>query len=181
MGYLPIGCRCLIGLVFLASAASKLRDRRSRTDFLAATTRLTPQWLLWLVAMGRDATSAGALRVSVGVLAAEFTVPVLVAVPATARFGLGAATALLIAFTGALWVVAGGDEGIACACFATSSAPVGTPHIVRNLLLVIVAVTGLVLPRTEPVHPAGVLLAVVAAAAGATLVIFTEDLVDLFR
>ncbi|GIF12498.1 MauE/DoxX family redox-associated membrane protein [Actinoplanes teichomyceticus] len=180
MVYLTIGCRCLIAVVFLAAAAGKIRNRRAYAAFVAATARFLPTWLP--LAVKRVAgTRAGIHGVSAGVLAVELAIPALLAVPAAAPAGFALAAVVLAGFIVAIGAVLARDERIVCACFATSTAPVGPQHLVRNGVLLAAAVSGLALPASSGADPVGALLAVVAAAVGATLLIFTDDLVELFR
>jgi hypothetical protein len=181
MVYLVIGCRCLIAVVFLSSAVSKIRNRRVYAEFVAATARFAPTWLPRLLTRYEIGTAVGIRRVSAGVLGAELAIPVLLAVPATIPVGFAVAVVLLTGFTAAIGAALFRGERVACRCFATSVAPVGAPHLVRNLLLLIVTLTGLALPMVGSTAPVGVLLTVLAAMIAATLVMFTDDLVELFR
>lgn len=188
MAYLFTGCRCLIAIIFLVSTVSKLRSRRSRADFVAATARFAPAWLLRVAAPGANPTptgavrlSVGAVRLSVGVVAAEIAVPALLTVPATARLGFVLAAVLLIGFTAVIWAAVAHGTRAACACFGPSTTPVGVPHIVRNLTLVAFASVGFAAPTSYQQAAPGVLLSMVAAAVAATVVAATDDLVELFR
>lgn len=87
MGYVYVGCACLVGLVFVVSAFSKLRDF---SGFVASVPRLVP------MPIGR------ARPVAVVVVAAETAVPILVAVPPLGALGFTVAAVLLFAFTVAI-------------------------------------------------------------------------------
>jgi hypothetical protein len=174
MAYVLIGAGSLLGLVFLLSAAGKLRNRRSYAEFVAATGRLSP----W------PAATATTRLLAAAVVAAELAVLPLLLTPVTAWAGFAVATALLIAFTGAIGLALRRGERTPCRCFGSSSRqPLGSAQVVRNLVLLSVCAFGLVggqLPAPPP-HPAGVLLAVGAGALAATVVVVLDDVVALFR
>lgn len=170
MDYLTAGCRSLLALLFLASAAGKLRGAGAYRDFVAATARLAPRFL-------------PARRAAVAVVAAEIAVVVLVAVPATTAAGFLLAVALLTAFTLAILAALRRDERAPCACFGRSRRRLGRGHVVRNLLLLVVAGLGLAgsaFAAAGPTDTAGLLTAVAAGAVGALLVSFADDFIDLF-
>ncbi|MEU6427173.1 MauE/DoxX family redox-associated membrane protein [Microbispora sp. NPDC046973] len=172
MDYLIVGCRTLLALLFLASATGKLRGADAYRDFVAATGRLAPRFL-------------PTRRAAVAVVATEIAIVALVAVPATAAAGFLLAAGLLTAFTLAILAALRRDERAPCACFGRSRRRLGRGHVVRNLLLLVVAGLGFagsaipVFPA-GPAETAGVLTAVTAGAVGALLVSFTDDFIDLF-
>ncbi|TDD74284.1 DoxX family membrane protein, partial [Actinomadura darangshiensis] len=67
MDYVVLGCRCMVGLVFIASVVGKVRGREPYAGFVGATGRLAPGWL---------AARAPAGVLAGGVIAAEVAVPV---------------------------------------------------------------------------------------------------------
>jgi uncharacterized membrane protein YphA (DoxX/SURF4 family) len=174
MDYVVLGCRCMVGLVFLASVVSKLRGRESYAGFVAAAARLGPGWLVSWVPAG---VLAG------GVIAAEVAVPVLLVLPGAAWTGFLLAGVLTVGF--ALAVVAAlrrGDRA-PCNCFGVSSRPVGGVHLVRNVVLAAAAGLGLAVgaAASGPTEPAGVVAAVVAGAVVAAVVVTADDVAELFR
>ncbi|MGW5264946.1 MauE/DoxX family redox-associated membrane protein [Microbispora sp. NPDC004025] len=170
MDYLTVGCRSLLALLFLASAGGKLRGAGAYRDFVAATGRLAPRFLPTRWA-------------AVAVVATEIAVAALVAVPATATAGFLLAAVLLSAFTLAILAALRRDERTPCACFGRSRRRLGGGHVVRNLLLLVVAGLGLLgsaFAADGSADTAGVLTAVAAGAAGALLVSLADDFIDLF-
>jgi hypothetical protein len=164
--YLDVGCRSLVALVFLVSAAGKVQGRTSLAAFAASVRAFGLLPSAWA------GVAAG------GVIACELAVVPLVAVPRTAVFGSALATALLAAFTTAVALVLRRGRAVACRCFGHASAPVGRRHLVRNGLLMVLALGAVHSPG--PAHPPGVLLAVLGGTAGALVLIRLEDLIDLF-
>lgn len=127
MSYVYVGCACLIGLVFAASAVSKFRDL---DGFVDSVPRLVPML-------------AGSARpVALAVVAAETAVPVLVAIPPLRGLGFGLAGVLLAAFTVAIAAALRRGRRSSCRCFGASDAPLGPRHLVRNGVLLVAAVAG---------------------------------------
>lgn len=168
MAYLDVGCRVLIGLVFVVSAVTKWAAPREFTASLARM-RVLP---------------AGLTRpVAALVIAGETTVPVLLAFPrpTVVRLGWVLAAGLLAGFTVA--IVASLRRGTAapCRCFGRSTTPLGVRHVVRNLLLLGVVGLGLLAGTVGGSgHPGGAVVAAVAGAVVAGFVAMLDDLVALF-
>jgi hypothetical protein len=167
MEYVALGCRSLVALLVLVSAASKLRGRSAYTDFLAATRRLAPPW----PPVGVAAAT---------VVAAELAIVVLVAVPATVRAGFALAMGLLAAFTCAIAAALRRAERGPCACFGASDRPIGHGHVARNLVLMGVSALGLLTYAPVTGDVAAMLTAVAAGAVAAIVVALGDDLIDLF-
>ncbi|MCW3815089.1 hypothetical protein ONA91_11540 [Micromonospora sp. DR5-3] len=173
MSYLFVFSRCLLALVFLASAASKLRGRpafRAFADSLR-TMNVLPAQLVVPV--------AGA------VAAAEATVPLLlVPLPgaAVATVGFTVAAALLAAFTVAIAVVLHRGVPVSCRCFGeAAAAPFGRHHLARNVVLTVVAGLGAYASLGDPGVPIrAAVLAVPLGAVGALIVVRLDDLAALF-
>ncbi|MEU8197286.1 MauE/DoxX family redox-associated membrane protein [Microbispora amethystogenes] len=121
-------CRLLTGIVFLASAVSKLRGRAAYEEFTAATRALAPRL---------PARPAAAL-----VAAAEAAVAPLLAWRPTALAGFCVALGLLAAFTVAMAAALRRRRRVLCRCFGASTVPVGPGHLVRNAVLAAAAATG---------------------------------------
>lgn len=177
MDEVGFGCYCLVGLVFAVSAASKLRGRTAFDEFVRTTRVLAVATI-----PGYEVSRAGARRIGVVVLGGELAVPVLMIVPATARIGLCVAVVLLTVF--GVGIAAAMRRGLrtSCRCFGSSSAPLGTRHLLRNALLVAAAATGLAFgpDRITQLDPAGLIVAGVGALVLAALVVRLDDLIDLF-
>ncbi|MGC0419853.1 MauE/DoxX family redox-associated membrane protein [Embleya sp. AB8] len=165
MGYLYVGCACLVGLVFAASAVSKFRDFGG---FVDSVPRLVPMPV------------ERARPVAILVVAVEASVPVLIAVPPLRVLGFAVAAALLLGFTVAIGIALRRGRRSSCRCFGASEAPLGARHLARNGVLLAAAVGGI--PGSPAALPpvAGGALAAVAGLIGALLIIMLDDIVDLF-
>jgi hypothetical protein len=173
MGYVVLGLRCLVGLVFVASVVGKLRGRESYARFVVTAGQLGSGWV----------TTRVPVRVlSGGVIAAEAATVVLLVLPATARAGFVLAALLAVAFAAAILTALRRGDRAPCNCFGVSTRPVGRVHLVRNAVLAAAAGLGLAADAaTGPVEPAGVVAAVVTGAVLAALVVTADDMADLFR
>ncbi|HEX6356411.1 MauE/DoxX family redox-associated membrane protein [Actinophytocola sp.] len=170
MAYLAFGCHCLLVVVFACSAVAKFAGRGSFAAFRLATARLVPAL--------RDM----ATPLAVAVVSAELTATVLLAVPAAAPAGLVLGLALLAAFTVAVAAALRRGETASCNCFGRSTVPLQPRHLVRNALLMAVAVVGLVAGLAGPAgaEVTGMALAGAAAVVLAVLVLNLDALADLF-
>lgn len=165
MWYVELSCRVLLGAVFVVAVAGKLRDV---TAFIDATRRLLPPRLA-----GQDRTLA------FGVIGTELLVLALLAHPDTIRFGFSLAGAVLAAFSVAIAAALRRGEHTPCRCLGASTAPLGGRHVVRNGLLVAIALLGVLAPSGS-VTPAGACLAVVTGLAAANLIVGLDLVVELF-
>ncbi|MFE4974157.1 MauE/DoxX family redox-associated membrane protein [Kitasatospora sp. NPDC056651] len=167
--YLLLGCRAVIAVVFARSALAKLRARRDFASALRAMALLPP------------GTTGAAV---IGVPAAEVALALLVWTPAPLATWAFAATAGLVAlFAAVLVVLLRRGTDVSCSCFGASGVPVGGAHVVRNLVLIAIAVTGLVasaLPAPGGLGAAGAVVALLAAGFASVLIIATDTLVELF-
>jgi uncharacterized membrane protein YphA (DoxX/SURF4 family) len=167
--YVWVACRVLIGAVFLAAAAGKLRSRSAFAGYVESlrALRMLPTTTLWPVA--------------VALAAAEAAVPVLLARGATARPGSVVAVALLgVLTTGVAWALVR-RTGAACRCFGGAAVPLRRRHLLRNGLLLGVAVVAVMSPAGRPAaQPGGVAVAVAAGLVLAALAVRFDDLADLF-
>ncbi|MEU4807210.1 MauE/DoxX family redox-associated membrane protein [Actinosynnema sp. NPDC023587] len=170
---MAIGLRCLIGVVFLASSVSKLARRGSFAAFASSVRdmRLLPSALVKPVASL--------------VLAAELAVCVLLAMPPApaAATGLLVAGLLSVIFAVAIAVSARRGVSAACRCFGASNVPLGPVHVVRNLILAVVAAVGAVMTSmaSGPVDSAGALVAALAGPPAGAVIILLDDIVELFQ
>jgi hypothetical protein len=168
VAYVVISSRCLIGFVFAVSAFAKLRRRSSFREFR--------DWLARLpVPVARTWPGLAAAVLAL----AEVAVVLLVALPWTGRAGLVFAAAVLALFTAGTLLALRARAQVTCQCFGTSRSPMGRRHVVRNLLLCAVAITGDAYAGGHGVRPAGVLIALVAGAVAALFVVFLDDLAAL--
>ena len=169
VGYLTLGCRLVITGIFLVSLGSKIRGRAQYREFVAATAALT------------GARASRARRLAGLTVAAEGAVALLTALPATAPAGLLLAVGVLGVFTYALVRVLRRNRVVTCRCFGSSTTPVGVPQVVRNVLLMLTAVTGLVAGSGSIVDVGGVAVTAFAAVICVLLLARLDELVDLFR
>lgn len=173
MAYVEVFSRCLIGVVFLVSAWGKRPGSgrfRQFSDSLAAM-RLLP---------------ARAVVPVAGVVVALETAVVLLLLPLPVRplavAGFALAIVLLLGFAVSIGLVLRRGVQASCRCFGGSgAAPFRRHHIVRNLVLVALAVAGVVAALGEPAlsWEAAALGAVPGAVVG-LLVTRLDDLVELF-
>jgi hypothetical protein len=178
VGYLALTCRCLLGVVFLAAVATKVRGAAAFGRFAHSLVPFAAVGYRWR------------RPVAAGVVVAEAAVPVLLAVPAWTLAGFGWAVLVLAAFTAA--IVRSLRRGIRapCHCFGPSARPLGSGHVTRNAALGLAGLVGAVAtlagaaatPGAAPTGPGpGAVLA--AAALGLALavpVLWLDDVVDLF-
>ncbi|GHA82261.1 methylamine utilization protein MauE [Streptomyces tendae] len=170
MNYVIVSSQVLLVLVFLCSVTGKLRSPTAYRAFRLSVAQLAPP-------LRRRTKAAAPL-----VIAAEAAVAVALVVPASVAVGFAGAACLLVGFALALAGVLRREEHAACHCFGGSE-PVAPRHVVRNVLLVCVALTGLVgrsLTEAAAGSSAGLLL---AAGVGVLLALFTvvlDDLAHLF-
>lgn len=172
MAYLVIACQAMLIGVFAASTITKVRGRRAYADFrrsVEAFRVLPPSW-------SRMAARAAVTGEAAAVL--------LLALPSTAPIGFALAAALLCAFTVAIALALHGGRTAPCRCFGTSTAPLSHTHVIRNLSLLIVSLTGLAAGaiRTDPARdPAGLTLSLAVAGVAALFVVRFDDVVALLK
>ncbi|MFE5086843.1 MauE/DoxX family redox-associated membrane protein [Streptomyces mirabilis] len=120
---------------------------------------------------------------AVAVVVGECAAVVLLALGPGGAPGFVLTLLLLAAFTiGIVRTLRSGTKA-SCACFGASTAPIGRRHVVRNTVLLALAVCGLAAALAgtpAPTQAAGVLIAAFGALVGALLVIFTDELGTLF-
>ncbi|MBP2401047.1 MauE/DoxX family redox-associated membrane protein [Streptomyces syringium] len=175
MGYVALGIRALIGVVFLASSIGKVSGRGAFGRFVSSVgdMRVVPRHRARAVART--------------VVCAEFAVwPALTApVPAVAVAGFAVAAGLLTVFAAGIALSTRRGARTPCRCFGVTASPLGPRHIVRNLVLTALAVIGAAtVLGSGPARPAETGGAVVAVSAGlllGALVAVLDDVLDLFR
>jgi uncharacterized membrane protein YphA (DoxX/SURF4 family) len=120
-----LACRVMLAVVLGFAAASKLRGRRAFRDFVES-----------LSALGVPARAP----LAHAVVAAEISAIVLLVLVPSAGFPL--AMALVVGFTVVVARAIRSGVRVACRCFGASQTALGPAHLVRNLLLLLVAVAG---------------------------------------
>jgi hypothetical protein len=170
MAYTALACQFAMGLAFAVSGISKVAGPKAFAEFTASVGTL-----------GRVPPRLRAPLAAV-VVVLELAVPVALATPAAgAAFMLAAG--LLVAFSAAVWSAIRRRSTTPCRCFGPTSTPLGPLHLVRNGLLLAVAVVGAALLLAGPGGPAEPGGLVVAGAAGvvlAVVLIRVDDLLSLF-
>lgn len=170
--YLLIGERCLLAAVFAAAFAGKTRGAQRFRRFATSiqTMAILPE---------RMATPAGAV-----VVAGEGLTVALLLIPATIRAGFASAAILLIVFIGVVIRSVRGGIVAECRCFGNAGSIMSNAMIVRNALLLALAVPGMVWRPTVSVDSTasvvGIALALLAGfAAAAAFIRYYDRLVRL--
>ena len=169
MVYLALACRCAVGVVFLASAAGKLRSRRAFRALVS-----------WLAALPVPLVRRQARAAAAVTAAAEALIVILVALPWTVRPGLALAAVVLAVFAAGTWLAVARGTHAPCQCFGVSASPLGWRHVVRDALLVVIAVVGVAATGSGGARPGGVAVALGAGLVLAVFVVFLDDLAVLF-
>ncbi|GAA3613563.1 methylamine utilization protein MauE [Nonomuraea rosea] len=133
MQYVDVASRLLLLTVFALALVSKVSSRRAWGEFAES--------LRAMAVVGDTKVPVAAA----GAAAAEGGVIVLAAVPlrwaGSAAFILAAG--LLGCLTVAVVMVVRRGNAVACRCFGASQTPLGLSHVVRNVVLVVIALLGL--------------------------------------
>lgn len=172
MAYLLIACQATLIGVFATSTIAKVRSPQAYADFSRSVQALRMVPPFW------SRMAAGAA------VAGEAGVVLLLALPATVPAGFALAVGLLCAFTISIVLALRGGRTSPCRCFGVSAAPLSGIHVVRNVLLLAVALTGLIgvaVVDGPTRDPAGVALAIAAAAVAALFFVGLDDVVALLR
>jgi hypothetical protein len=170
VAYVLVSCRLLLLVVFAAAALGKLGSRRAWTGFR--------QSVRGLGLVPDRATRA----VAAAVVGGEVATVALLVFSATVPAALALAAALLAAFTASILVTLRRGVRAPCRCFGSASLPLSRRHVVRNGLLLVVVLLGAVsLASTRgPAHPAGLAVAAAVGLFGGGLLVFFDEIVELF-
>ena len=166
--YTSLALRVFVGLVFAASACTKLATL-SRFNAFAS----------WMDTLPIPGTSHSKLIAAL-VAACEGMIVVFVAIPATSAIGLIIAAGLLCSFV--VLVVRLIRRGVStpCRCFGSSASPLSVRHVVRDLLLLSGALLGLLnVTATLPPLDVGLIVSVFAGTAAALVVVAWDDVMFL--
>ncbi|HEY6313854.1 MAG TPA: MauE/DoxX family redox-associated membrane protein [Streptosporangiaceae bacterium] len=168
--------------VYGASAGAKLRGRPAYRSFRAglAETALVPRRRLSVTAaalVGSEAVVAGLAIAAVG------TTTLLTGAAVVGEWALvGAALLTSVLAAGVATVMCRGTRA-RCACFGSSSGrPLGGVHLLRNVSLLVVLLSGLAGSELGHRRPelAGAAVAVAAGAVAGLLLTRFDDLIELF-
>jgi methylamine utilization protein MauE len=166
MTYFALTCRCLIGVLFAASAFSKMRSAAAFRDFSA-----------WLGGLPLPAVRGRAVPAVMA--GTEAVIVVALLLPWTARAGLGLAAASLAVFAGGTVAVVRRGVRAPCRCFGTSARPLGLRHAGRDLLLC-AAAGAAAASGGAAARPAAIALSLAAGLIAAAFVLFLDDITALF-
>jgi hypothetical protein len=170
--YVHLAIRCLLVVIFLVSSVGKIFGRSAYSRFVTSVRDM-------------GVLPAPLVRVAAAsVVAAETVVWLLLLVPAplAARSGGAIAAGLLGAFTVAVLASLWRGMRTPCRCFGTSAAPLGVQHVVRNTCLIgSAAVCAITAEAGGPMLASGAVVAVSAGLLGGALVVWLDDIVELFR
>lgn len=151
------GRACLV-LVLAVAVISKLRNRQQFLGFAESLTGILIPQLRRLI-----------MPLAVTLTAAEIGTAALLLVPQTVLAGTGAAVALFAVLSISVVVIVRFGWQVPCRCFGADGGLISLRHVVRNLLLFVVATVSMLtyLAGSEiawPVHSGVGTLAVVAGA-----------------
>lgn len=180
MAYVTVSVMVLCGLVLLVSAVSKVRGRADYAEFVAS-----------VPAFGFPARWTR--LVAVATVVAEFVITALLLPAAVllvaglapfrwlAAAGLVLAAGLFGVLTAAVWRAVTRRTGAVCRCFGPARTVLAHRHVVRNGLLLLVAVLSMTgMSTVDMLDPVAAAVAAAAGALGAVLVIRFDDLAELF-
>jgi len=168
--YVALCLSMLISGTFAISAISKLHSRSAFAGFTAAVGEMT----------GLPVRAARVVAACVA--AAEIAIALTAVLPGAVRAGLAAAVLLLAMFTVLLLRTVISGRRVPCNCFGASSTTVSARHVVRNLVLIAAAATGLALgpPLGHPGLPAvAVLVCAAAMVVPVAVIALLDDLAHL--
>ena len=178
-----VGVVAMLWIVFGMSAASKFRSGERQRAFAESlrALRLLPDRVLRPVSVGITCVEIG---IFVGLSLSAFgLVTGVVGAPSVVIATLAVAVGLLVVMTGGIALALARGAMGTCACFGVSDQPLSRRHVVRNGLLLLVALSGVAVANDIPpgdVDPLGVALAGVVGAVVAFILIRLDDLIDLF-
>ncbi|GAA3259631.1 MauE/DoxX family redox-associated membrane protein [Nonomuraea helvata] len=162
---LDLLARVLLAVVFFAAVVGKTRSRQGFAEFRDSVAAIGPRWL-------SAGPAAGA------VVAGEAATVVLLAVPGTRLAGYALAAVLLIVFCAVIARAVLARQFVRCQCFGAGGGLLGPQHLVRNGLLVAVAVIG-ALAGGVPTSAQATLVALVTGAFLGLLTTRWEDVAFL--
>ncbi|WET76527.1 MauE/DoxX family redox-associated membrane protein [Amycolatopsis sp. QT-25] len=176
MTAVPIGATALLAVVFGTSVITRTRSSATRRAFVASLRqwRVLPEPLVVPVAFVVTAAEC------VVVLCLMFTT----ATSAMGRSGvvgtiaLTGSVVLLTGFTGGMALSMRRGTGGSCRCFGDEERPLRLRHLIRNGVLIVVALAGLV--GTSGMSSGDGLLAAGVGALGGLVAVHLDNLVDLF-
>lgn len=171
MRYVEIAARLLIGVVFLVAFVGKVNSPVAYRAFVRSLREMN------VLHAGLQPWAAR------GSLVVESLIIVLLAVPmrATGVAGFALSAGLLSVFAGAIGLSLRRGNRVPCRCFGASTTPLGTGHIVRNVVLVAGSLLGIVAAlRPGTATGAGTVVAAFAGLAAGLVVTMYDDIAALW-
>lgn len=181
MAYVSVFATTLCGLVLLVSAVSKVRGKTAYAEFVASVPALgvSARWtpLSAKVTVAAEFLIAASLMPSAALTASGSG-------RWLAMAGLVLAAGMFGVLTAAVRRAVARRTGAVCRCFGPARTVLAHRHVVRNALLLLVALAGLAatsgVSTVDVTEPAAVVLAAAAGAIGAVAVVRFDDLAELF-
>jgi hypothetical protein len=165
--YADVAGRVLLGIVFAIACIGKVRSAAAFNAFAESLRDLG-----WLTGSARRA-------VAVAIPASEGAVVILLAWPATASWGFAAGLSLLGALTIGAGIAIGRGQRVECRCFGSTAKPMGATELIRNGILIAVALAGLTAGLSAqhgPVSAVGMTLTVGIAWLGGLLIVGWDEI-----
>jgi hypothetical protein len=171
MPYLLIAARAALIAVFALAVISKVRSSAAYTGFRKALRQLG---IVPASTVNAAAASAVAVEAAIVVSLALPARPVIFA-------GFVLAAGLLVVYIAVIAQVIRRGNRTTCACFGVTATPLGPRHIVRNAVLIAVALTGAAATGTHghPGTPPGYVTAMVAGLFVGLLAAASDDIMEL--
>ena len=162
MAYLDLAARALLGFVMALAVVGKLSSSANWRQFIRSLDSFS-----WVPRPLRPA-------IAVAVVVAEAAVTILLVPPSTERVGAALGALLLIVLSAALVAARIAGRDVRCACFGADDRPVGAWHLIRNAVLVLVAVAVAVHHPTSVQAVPGALAGLAVTAGAVCAVILTH-------
>ncbi|SDQ71094.1 MauE/DoxX family redox-associated membrane protein [Thermostaphylospora chromogena] len=169
--YLALVCQVSIGAIFLCAAVGKLMNPRSLND-LATLVRTTG------LIRGRLSAGFGAL-----ILTVELAIASAMAIPVrlVTMLGFAMAACFMLFSIFVIFLLNRRGTAFTCACFGSSVKPLGPIHVVRNLMIALIACVGMLFsPEAGRLPSTMIALAVVTGLTAGGFLIALDRLSDLF-
>ncbi|MEU9509541.1 MauE/DoxX family redox-associated membrane protein [Micromonospora sp. NPDC048170] len=168
MTVVALALRLTLVFVLAAAVVGKLHSRASRADYRQMFTAM-------------DVPAPLRAPVAVALVAAEIVTAPLLLVPSTVILGSAMAAALFGVLAAGVYHIVRGARRVRCNCFGgASGVELSALHVVRNVVLAVVALAALVLSfAVGAVATQGIAIAVAAALVLAAIVVRLDDLIYL--
>jgi hypothetical protein len=172
--YVLAACWMLLGVVFAAALAGKLRQPGAVRQLADALVGMVPGIL-------RTAAAAGIILTEIVVVGALLFA---VAAPWVARAAAALAATLMSVFVAGIARSLHRGLSTRCRCFGAANSLLGRRHVVRNSIILAVAVVGAAMPAPPDIQALAPVPALLACAAGALtglMIVQLDAIVELYR